>query len=129
MEAPATPNITKSQYKLASDILAQARRDLRRFHNATRSIERELYLDAYDWVRSESRSWPFSFRNVCELLNLSPKIVRRAMLRDLPLGAVEYWSRRVGQLLRQFHLSRRETIANSCYTGAAENPTLVHTLS
>jgi hypothetical protein len=129
VKASATPSITKSRYKLASDILAQARRDLRRFHGATRSIERELYLDAYRWVLSDSCSWPFSFRHVCELLNLRPETVRRVMLRDLPLSAVEYWGRRVGQLLHEFHLFLRQTVANSRYTGATESPALVPNLS
>jgi hypothetical protein len=129
MKACATPNITKSQYKLALDILAQARRDLRRFHGATRSIERERYLNAYGWVLSDSCSWPFSFRNVCELLNLRPETVRREMLRDLPVSPVEYWGRRVGRLLREFFLSLRQTVANSRCPGATESPALVPRLS
>ena len=127
MKAPGNPNITKSQYKLASDILAQARRDLRRFRRATRSIERELYLNAYGWVLSDNCSWPFSFRNVCELLNLRPESVRRQMLRDLPLGGVNYWSRRFAQLLRQFHFSFWETSV-SRDTGTTRAQALVHSL-
>jgi hypothetical protein len=68
---------SKPQYDLAAGILRQARRDLRRFQGATRGVKRELYLDASDWIVSDSSGWPFSFRNVCEMLNLSPENVRR----------------------------------------------------
>lgn len=128
MEASPIPNITNSQYKLASDILAQARRDLRRFNGATGSVERELYLNAYDWVLSDGRAWPFSFCNVCEMLSLRPETVRREVSPDLSLGALNYWNRWFGRLLRQFHLFPRETAANG-RGRATKRPSLAHSLS
>jgi hypothetical protein len=61
-----------SQRELAAGALKQAARDLRRFHGAATAIERELYLDAYSWLMSDDCSWPFSFLNVCRLLNPEP---------------------------------------------------------
>jgi len=66
-----------NQKDLAAGVLKQAGLDLRRFHGATSAVERELYLDAYSWVISDDSSWPFSFLNVCQLLNLTPDIVRQ----------------------------------------------------
>jgi hypothetical protein len=63
-----------SRKDLAARILKQAA--LRRFHSATSGVEREFYLDAYRWVTSDDYSWPFSFLNVCQALNLVPETVR-----------------------------------------------------
>ena len=65
-----------SRKDLAAGILKQAAVDLRRFHAATTSVEREFFLDAHRWVTSDDYSWPFSFLNVCQALNLVPETVR-----------------------------------------------------
>ncbi|MGB6313504.1 MAG: hypothetical protein WBG13_13230, partial [Pseudolabrys sp.] len=62
----------QSPRELAAGVLKQAAEDLRRFHGATSKVERELYLDADSWVMSDDCSWPFSFPNVCRLLNRAP---------------------------------------------------------
>ena len=85
-----------SQRELASGILKQSAQDLRRFHGATGAVERELYRDAYRWVISDDCSWPFSFLNVCQLLNLSPESLRQELLTDESLGLVGYLARRSG---------------------------------
>src|SRR5437660_7785570 len=85
-----------SRKDLAAGILKQAGLDLRRFHDATSEIKREFYLDAYRWVVSDDCSWPFSFLNVCQVLNLAPETVRGEVLGDLSIGAFGYWSRRCG---------------------------------
>src|SRR6266705_3553743 len=91
-----------SQRELASGILKQAALDLRRFHGATSAVEREFYLDAHRWVVSDDCSWPFSFLNVCHVLNLAPETVREEVLADMSLGALRYWSRRCGRIGRRF---------------------------
>src|SRR6188472_466708 len=93
-----------SRKDLAAGILKQAGLDLRRFQDATSEIERELYLDAYRWVTSDDCSWPFSFLNVCQALNLVPETVREEVLRDLSLGAFGYWTRRCGRAVRRFKI-------------------------
>ena len=119
---------TTPQHDLAAGILSQARRDLRRFHGATRPAKRELYLDAYEWAVSDSYRWPYSFRNVCEMLNLSPEYVREEMFRDASSGAFHYWSHRVGTALRQFHLSLRQVHISERSRDGAETGPLVHRL-
>ena len=41
---------------------------------------RQLYLDAEAWICSGDRSWPFSFDNVCDLLQIDPEYLRRGLL-------------------------------------------------
>src|SRR5216110_3657281 len=101
-----------NQKDLAAGILEQAALDLRRFHGATSEIERELYLDAYRWVISDDCSWPFSFLNVCQALNLAPETVREEVLGDLSLGAIGYWSRRCGRAARKFQIFLSSTFTN-----------------
>jgi len=93
-----------SQRELASGVLKQAVQDLRRFHGATSAIERELYLDAYSWLTSDDCSWPFSFLNVCQLLNLTPDIVRQELVADASGGFFTYWTRRSVRAARSFQI-------------------------
>ena len=49
--AVATGVLKQAAYEaLATGILKQAAHDLRRFHTATKGVERELYLDAFSWI-------------------------------------------------------------------------------
>src|SRR5437899_12940421 len=96
-----------SRKDLADGILKQAALDLRRFHGATSGLEREFYLDAYRWVNSDDCSWPFSFLNVCQLLDLIPETVREEVLADMSLSALRYWSRRCGRIARRFKVFLR----------------------
>ena len=93
-----------SQRELASGILKQAAQDLRRFHGGTSAIERELYLDAYSWFTSDDCTWPFSFLNVCHLLNLAPESLRQELLTDASLGLFSYLARRGGRAARSFQI-------------------------
>jgi hypothetical protein len=93
-----------NQKDLAAGVLKQAAQDLRRFHGATSAIERELYLDAYRWVISDDCSWPFSFLNVCQLLNLVPESLRQELLTDASLGLFSYVARRGGRAARSLQI-------------------------
>src|SRR2546421_11948184 len=108
-----------SRKDLATGILKQAGLDLRRFHGATSAIERELYLDAYRWVISDDCSWPFSFLNVCQLLNLAPESLRQELLTDASLGLFSYLARRGGRAVRSF-----QTFFNRIFT-TSHNPIAV----
>ena len=101
-----------SQKDLAVEILKQAALDLRRFHGATSAVEQEFYFDAHRWVMSDDCSWPFSFLNVCQVLNLAPETVREEVLGDLSLGAFGYWSRRCGRAARRFKIFASNIFTN-----------------
>ncbi len=109
-----------SQKELADGILKQAALDLRRFHDASSAVEREFYLDAHQWITSDDCSWPFSFLNVCQTLNLAPETVREEMLGDLSLGAFGYWTRRCGRAARKFQISLSNIFTNERTANAAE---------
>jgi hypothetical protein len=109
-----------SRKDLAAGILKQAVLDLRRFHGATSGLEREFYLDAYRWVISDDCSWPFSFLNVCQVLNLAPETVREEVLGDLSIGAFGYWSRRCGRAARKFKIFLSSIFTTERTANAAE---------
>ena len=112
-----------SRRDLAAGILKQAAVDLRRFHGATSAVEREFFLDAHRWVTSDDHSWPFSFLNVCQTLNLAPETVREEMLGDLSVGAVGYWTRRCERAARKFQMFLSNTFTNERTANAAESVT------
>src|SRR5205823_1869632 len=115
-----------SQRELASGILKQAAQDLRRFHGATSAIERELYLDAYRWVISDDCSWPFSFLNVCQLLNLAPESLRQELLTDASLGLFSYLARRGGRAARSFQIFLNRIFTTSPNPIAVDPVPLTH---
>ena len=94
-----------AQCELAADVLQQAAEELRRFHGTTSKIERELYLDAYRWLTVDECSSPFSFLNVCQLLNLAPEEVRQELIGDSSLGAVNYWTQSCTRAVRRVRTS------------------------
>lgn len=120
MNAADDQQFETSRKDLAAGILKQAAVDLRRFHGATSAVEREFFLDAHRWVTSDDYSWPFSFLNVCQTLNLAPETVREEMLCDLSLGAVGYWTRRCGRAARKFQISLSNIFTNERTANAAE---------
>jgi hypothetical protein len=101
MKTNNTDGLAASQRELATGVLKQAAQDLRRFHNATSRVERELYYDAYSWVMSDDYSWPFSFQNVCQILNRAPDELRQELVGDLAFGPLGQWVRRCGRAARR----------------------------
>jgi hypothetical protein len=99
---PAAPAPEKC---LAAGVLKQAARDLRRFRTATTGVKRELYLDAHSWITAHDFSWPYSFVNVCKLLDVCPEVVRTELLADASLSWFGYWSRRSGRVSRSLRAS------------------------
>lgn len=74
---------TSPEWALATSVLGQAVRDLHKFRYARRRKRQRLYLDAYEWIASTDRSWPYSFVNICEALGLSPDFLRAELLDPL----------------------------------------------
>ncbi len=67
--------------ELAAAVLDAAAADLRNYRYARRRRRQRLYWQAYDWVASENRDWPFTFVNICEFLQLSPAAMRERLLQ------------------------------------------------
>jgi hypothetical protein len=117
-----------SEKDLAAGVLKQAAQDLRRFHGATSAVEREIYLDAYRWLTVDDCSWPFSFLNVCQLLNLAPGAVRHELLDEISLGLLGYWSRRCGRAAGRLQLFLSNIFTNERSANAAQPVTLTPAL-
>ena len=65
---------------LATAVLWQAAMDLQKFRYAPRRKKQRLYREAYQWVASNDRVWPYSFVNLCETLSVSVQYLRRQLL-------------------------------------------------
>ena len=102
---PAEPPGPTPEKDLALGVLKQAARDLRRFHSATNGVKQELYLDAYSWVTANDFLWPYSFVNVCKLLNVCPEVVRAEIFVDASLSWLDYWTKRAGYVSRRMRAS------------------------
>ena len=73
-----------SERALVLSVLWQAVTDLQKFRFARRRRQQRLYMDAYRWVESGERVWPYSFVNLCETLNLAPELLRAQLLSLAP---------------------------------------------
>jgi hypothetical protein len=102
---PTEPPPPKPEKSLAVGVLKQAAYDLRRYRTATKGADREVYLDAHSWITAYDSSWPYSFLNVCKLLDLCPDVVRAELMTDAALGPFHYWIRRAGRLSRKLGAS------------------------
>ncbi len=111
------PSKTNHQ-ELAAGILQQAKKDLRRFHRGRSGAERELYLDAYQWVMSDDFTWPFSFVNVCQLMDVAPAHLRQELIGDHSLGIFRYRMRRCGRVVSRLQTSLTQLFASGRNPGA-----------
>ena len=118
---PAEPTPPTPEKGLAIGVLKQAASDLRRFRAATKAADREVYLDAHSWVTAYDSSWPYSFMNVCKLLDLCPEVVRAELLADAALGPFHYWIRRAGRLSQKLGSSVARVFENCRNPAAVES--------
>jgi hypothetical protein len=44
--------------------------------SASNSRRRRLFIEAEMWIRSEDITWPFSFRNICDILGVDADALR-----------------------------------------------------
>jgi hypothetical protein len=123
--APASESpAAKPEKGLALGVLKQAAHDLRRFRGATRGVRRELYLDACDWITANDYSWPYSFVNICKLLDVCPEIVRAELFAEASLSWFDYWTRRAGRASRKLRASFVRVFANCPNQDGAERSPL-----
>jgi hypothetical protein len=78
-------------------VLEDAVHCYRAYAFSSSSSSRRLYRDAEKWLWKNDWSWPFSFRNICEVLGLDPFFLRRGLLRwkEARTGADAITKRRV----------------------------------
>lgn len=84
---PTADEITNGRYiaeperRLLFAVLADAIVRFRRLAESRRPQGRHDLREAERWLRSDDRSWPCSFVNVCEALDIAPEPLRRAVLK------------------------------------------------
>lgn len=69
----------EAEYRLIVAVLEDAIDCFQKHCDACDSKTRQLFEDAAQWVGSEDRTWPFSFLNICDVLNLDPSYVREGL--------------------------------------------------
>ena len=67
---------------LAQSVLERAIFDLQEYRYGKRRRDQRLYMDAYEWVACDDRRWPFSFINLCEILNLPADVLRARLIEN-----------------------------------------------
>ena len=65
--------------RLALAVIEDAVGALRRYAFGTDRRERRLYQETSEWFASSDRSWPFSFENLCDFLEMDPGYIRRGL--------------------------------------------------
>jgi hypothetical protein len=68
---------------LALAVLTEAVVDLQKYRFATRRRQQRMYWEAYQWVVSGDRLWPFSFINLCEINGMDPVASREHLLGEM----------------------------------------------
>ena len=53
--------------------------DMYRKHCGAQGRNRQLFLDAEDWIDDDDRTWVFSFLNLCDVLDLDGEYLRRGL--------------------------------------------------
>jgi hypothetical protein len=74
------PRATSPERELALSVLWQAAIDLQKGRDSRQRKRQRLHREAFKWVASNDRTWPFSFLNLCDVLNLSPDYLRAELL-------------------------------------------------
>jgi len=67
--------------RLMVAILVDAVECFQKHLGATDGRGRQLSTEAERWFLSDDSSWPFSFVNICEALDIHPPFLRRGLLR------------------------------------------------
>jgi hypothetical protein len=77
---------TAPERSLVLSVVWQAVIDLQKYRFAKRRRQQRLYMEAYQWVVSDDRQWPYSFCNVAEMLNVDWLRLRKQLIGDIGIG-------------------------------------------
>lgn len=69
----------EAEYRLILAILQDAVECFQKHLFSPDHKARQLFEDAEAWIVSDDRDWPFSFVNICEVLNVHPEYLRRGL--------------------------------------------------
>ncbi len=69
------------EMQLVAAILEDALLSITRRAGSRNSRGRREFIEAWHWLWNERRDWPFTFRNVCDLLALDARSIRNQVQR------------------------------------------------
>ena len=67
---------SEPERRLARAVLRDAVECFQKHLRARNRKQRKLFLEAEQWISDEDRSGPFSFENICDLLQIDPHYLR-----------------------------------------------------
>ncbi|MGD9764268.1 MAG: hypothetical protein AB7V27_11180 [Candidatus Binatia bacterium] len=65
---------------LVLSVVWQAVIDLQKYRFAKRRRQQRLFMEAYNWVASTDRKWPYAFENIAEMLNVDSERLREQLI-------------------------------------------------
>ena len=69
------------EIRLRRGVLEDAVHNYLRYYGNKRIKEQNLLNDLKKWFNSDDVNWPYSFVNICNVLNLEPDYLRRGLAR------------------------------------------------
>jgi hypothetical protein len=80
VEAVYKKNIREGEERLMLAVLASAVEDFQKYVLARRPRGKKLFQEAEEWFLDKDSDEVFSFRNICETLQLHPDYVRQGLI-------------------------------------------------
>ena len=74
-------SLSEKEEKLMFAVLSDAIECFQRYADAKTGRSRTLFREAEAWITSRDLAWPYSFENICDVLNLSADYIRVGLLR------------------------------------------------
>ena len=67
--------------RLMLAVLSDAIECFQKYANATTRRGRKLFMNAESWISSRDASWPYSFEQICDVLNINANYLRLGLMQ------------------------------------------------
>ena len=81
LEDLAKKSIRHGEEALMLAVLKSCVEDLQKYADAKSKKGKDLYSQAEQWVLQKDSEFPFSFENICEVLDFQPDYIRNGLLQ------------------------------------------------
>jgi hypothetical protein len=84
------------EQQLMFAVLSDAIDCFQNYCNCVDGTRQRLFFDAREWIFESNNTWPFSFQNICEALDLEPDYLRAGLLakQEKSVGQANYVAER-----------------------------------
>lgn len=72
---------SEREEKLMFAVLTDAIECFQKYSDGKSRRSRKLFRDAEAWIACRDSCWPFSFENICEVLNINPNYLRMGLMQ------------------------------------------------